>query len=219
MRRPKEGSGAITPDAIAAAALEILDKDGPDGLSFRRVSAALGTSHTTVHRHCGSLEGLLDMCADHLAAGLPEIDPDVDWAESTERRFTALYEIWTAHPALLTLRRGWDWSGPNMLARFSEPALRANLEAGMTPAQMIQTFHQMYLFTLGCSETHASYSYSQQTRATIAALDPDKFPVLTAHMNVIVESVTERRNIFRAGLRNLIAAAEPVSPRASQAHD
>lgn len=36
------------------------------------------------------------------------------------------------------------------------------------------------------------------------ALDPDEFPVLTAHhMDVIAG------NVFRAGLRHLIAAAEP----------
>lgn len=41
----------------------------------------------------------------------------------------------------------------------------------MTPTQMIQTFRQMYLFTLGCCATHAAYN-SRQARTIIAALDP-----------------------------------------------
>lgn len=111
----------LSPEAIARAALAILDADGPDALSFRRVGAALGTSHTTVHRHCGSLEGLLDLCADHLAGGLPSVEPGLDWAESTRQRFTALYELWTAHPALLTARRGLPGPGRGCWPGSSNP--------------------------------------------------------------------------------------------------
>jgi AcrR family transcriptional regulator len=195
----------VTPDAIATAALAILDEEGPGALSFRRVGAALATSHTTIHRHCGSLEGLLDLCADYLAAELPEAEPAWGWATATEFRFTTLYEIWTAHPALLALRGGRPWYGPAMLARFVEPALRSNLDAGMTPAQMMQTFRQMYLFTLGCSVTHAAYS-ARSARVIIASLDPAEFPVLTGQVNVIADGAAER-DVFRLGLRNLIAAS------------
>jgi AcrR family transcriptional regulator len=206
MTRPAVDSELLTPEAIAPAALEILHREGPDALSFRRVAAALGTTHTTIHRHCGNFAGLLDLCADYLAADLPEIDPTLEWATATERRFTALYEMWTAHSVLLTLRRGRPWSGPNMLARFVEPTLRSNLAAGMTPKQMMQTFRQMYLFTLGCSSTHAAYS-SREARTIIAALDPDEFPVLTTHIHLIAGGVAER-DVFRTGLRSLIVAAQ-----------
>jgi AcrR family transcriptional regulator len=205
MRRRGVSAESVTPDAIATAALAIMDAEGPGALSFRRVGAALDTSHTTIHRHCGSLDGLLDICADHLAKDLPDADPAWDWATATEFRFTTLYEIWTAHAALVTLRQGQPWYGPAMLARFVEPALRSNLAAGMTPAQMMQTFRQMYLFTLGCGVTHAAYS-ARTARAVIGALDPDEFPVLTSQLDVIADSVAER-DVFRIGLRNLIAAA------------
>jgi AcrR family transcriptional regulator len=207
MAHPAVPAQFLTPEAIARAALAILDEEGPGALSFRRVGAALDTSHTTIHRHCGSLEGLLDLCADHLAEELPDIAPALDWATSTELRFTALYEVWTAHSALVSLQRGRPWSGPRMLSSFVEPALRSNLEAGLTPGQMIQTFRQMYLFTLGCSMTHATYA-PRQAAAIIAGLDPDEFPVLTGHLDVIVGSVVER-DVFRLGLRNLIMAARP----------
>jgi AcrR family transcriptional regulator len=204
MRRPGVAAGSVTPGAIATAALAILDAGGPGALSFRRVGAALDTTHTTIHRHCGNLEGLLDLCADHLAAGLPGVDPALGWAAATQLRFTALYEVWTAHAALLTLRQGQPWSGPNMLARFVEPALRSDLDAGMTPAQMMQTFRQLYLFTLGCATTHAAYS-ARTARAVIAALDPAEFPVLTTQIDIIADSAAER-DVFRHGLRTLITA-------------
>src|SRR5262249_28810464 len=157
----------------------------------------------------------LDLCADHLAADLPHIEPTLSWAESTELRFTALYELWSAHSALVTLRRGRPWVGPQMLGRFVEPILQSNLAVGMTPAQMIQTYRQMYLFTLGCATTHTAFN-SREARMLIAALDPGEFPVLTTHTDVIAGSVAVAEpDVFRAGLRNLIAAAERLT---SQLH-
>ena len=205
MSRPVAAAEPISSTSIAEAALALLEEDGTEALSFRRVATALGTSHMTIHRHCGSFDALLDMCAEHLAATLPEVSPALDWADATERRFTALYELWTANSSLLLLMRGRPWWGQHMLARFAEPALRSNLDAGMTPSEMIQTFRQMYLFTLGCSMTHAGYS-SHRALPVIAALDPTAFPVLTTHMHVIADSVAERE-IFRTGLLNLISCA------------
>jgi hypothetical protein len=72
-------------------------------------------------------------------------------------------------------------------------------------------FRQMYLFTLGCRLTHSAYS-SRQARRLIAALDPSDFPVLTAHTDIIAGRIAvAERDVFRTGLRNLIAAAERVS--------
>src|SRR5580698_1571449 len=141
----------LSPEAIAQAALAILDAEGPDALSFRRLGATLGVTQTTVHRHCGDTEGLLDMCVDYLARSLPEAGPSLPWAAATEMLFVALYEIMTAHPALVVLRRGRPWLGSEVLARLVEPVLEANLAAGMTPREMIVAYRQMYLYTLGCA--------------------------------------------------------------------
>src|SRR4030088_56279 len=89
-----------TAGSIVETALRLLRDEGPEALSFRRIAAALGISHPPVHRHCVNFGRLLDMCADELAGQLPDIDPDLPWPEQTERRFTALYDLWAAHPSL-----------------------------------------------------------------------------------------------------------------------
>jgi AcrR family transcriptional regulator len=203
----RQGSQAgPTVESMARTALRLLRDEGPEALSFRRIAAALGVSHTTVHRHCGNFGRLLDLCADELAGQLPCIGTDVPWPEQMERRFTALYEMWAANAALLALRQGQPWWVPNMLARFAEPAMAASLRIGMTPEQALQTIRQLYLFTYGCSATHATYT-ARQARSVLAALDPDEFPVLTSNMDVIVTRTSER-DVFTRGLRTLISAAE-----------
>lgn len=215
MARPDPVPNTLTSDSIADAALAILDTEGPDALSFRRLGLALGLSHTTVHRHCGNLEGLLDICVDHLAVQLPEIDPGTPWAEATVRRFTALYELLNAHPALVAARRERPWVGERVLRRLVEPSLQANLELGLSPEQSIRVYRQMYLFTLGCSvfvDHSDAATAARRTRTALAGLDRDEFPALTRDVELIVKGVGDHA-VFHDGLSNLIAAAEALVPR------
>lgn len=188
----------------------MLQEGGPQALSFRRVAALLGTSHMTVHRHCHNVEGLLDLCADHLAATLPEADPSLPWAEATERRFTALYDLMSAHSSLVALQRGRPWLGPEMMHRFSEPALAASLAAGLTLDEMIRSHRTFYMFTVGCALTSDTYDVVRG-RGALAGLDPDRTPILAASRDRIGVAHQPREDYLR-GLRALIAAAAPVTP-------
>jgi AcrR family transcriptional regulator len=206
MARQGESQGDPTAGSIVTTALRLLRDEGPEALSFRRIAAALDISHTTVHRHCVSFGRLLDMCADQLAGQLPDLGTGLPWPEHMERRFTALYDLWVANPALLALRQGQPWWVPNMLTRFAEPAMAATLRTGMTPEQAVQAIRQLYLFTYGCSSTHAAYT-AGQARSVLAALEPDEFPALASNVDVIVRGTPER-DVFTQGLRALISAAQ-----------
>lgn len=196
-------------EEIARTALRIVDEDGPDALSFRTLGRALGVSHMTVVRRCDDFAGLLDLCVDHLAAGLPDLDPATPWAESTEARFRALYAILARHPGIVTLRRGRPWLGPRVLARLVEPQMGASLAAGMTPRQAIASFRRLYLYTLGCAgfvDHRNPRGAVRRTRVAVAALPAEDFPHLTAHLDTILEAVVDHE-VYYEGLRQLIAAA------------
>lgn len=210
MTRPAPVTDSLTPDAIAVAALAILDDEGADALSFRRLATVLGVSHTTVHRHCGSVAGLLDLCVDQLATQLPAPDPALPWADATERTFTALYDLLNAHPALVVLRRDRPWTGERVLARLVEPTLQANLGHGLTPEQAIRAYRQLYLFTLGCSafvDHSEAAQAARRVRTALAGLDPAQFPALTRDVELVVHGMGDRA-VFVEGLRSLVAAAD-----------
>ncbi|GAA2261556.1 hypothetical protein GCM10010232_61270 [Streptomyces amakusaensis] len=218
MPRQSENLDRATPSAIAVAALELIDEKGPQALNLRALAERLGVSHTTVHRRCGSeVAGLVDLCTDHLATQLPDIDPGVPWAEATETRFTRLYEVLTRHPGLIALRGARPWLSRELLARLVEPQLAANLAAGMTPGRAIAVYRQLYLFTLGAASfvDHRDPGGAiAGTRAALAALDPARFPVLTGHLDEILPVLVDHE-VHQQGLRALIAAAlpGPGSPR------
>ncbi|MFF7469022.1 VTT domain-containing protein [Streptomyces sp. NPDC008092] len=212
MPRRSDSLDRATPERIAETALLLLDEGGPQALTFRELAARLDIAVASLQRRCTDLAGLLDLCLDHLATRLPAPAPGADWATASEERFTALYRLLAAHPGLVTLRGARPWMGPNLLARLVEPQLADSLRAGMTPGEAIAAYRRMYLLTLGSAgfvDHRDPKSAQAATRRALAGLDPEEFPVLTAHLAEIVPFVTDHEIYFSA-LRQLIDAAAPA---------
>ena len=212
MARPSLGEDSLSLDVIARASLRIIDSEGSDALNFRRLGKELGVAHMTVYRRLADLKVPLDGCVlDYLADSIPQLDPEASWADATEARFTALYEIIVAHPGVVAMRRGGPWLGPRVMQKLIEPQLAANLAAGMTPDQMVRAYRRMYLFTLGCAcfTDHATPdAVVNRTRAALAALPPERFPAATGNVEAILKGVIDHE-VFYGGLRQLIRAADP----------
>jgi AcrR family transcriptional regulator len=74
----------ISRDAIVAAAIRLLDADGLDALSMRRIADELGTGAASLYWHVGSKDGLLDLIFDEIIGEGLESFPDApsgDWRE------------------------------------------------------------------------------------------------------------------------------------------
>ena len=72
--------GRITRDVVLAAALELIDRDGVDGLSVRSLGRELGRDPMILYRHAPNKAALLDGVAETILAQL-KVDPaDPDWA-------------------------------------------------------------------------------------------------------------------------------------------
>jgi AcrR family transcriptional regulator len=74
------GSGKITREVVLAAALEIIDRDGADALSMRRLARALDRDPMILYRHAANKAALLDGVAETVLAQLRVDSADPDWA-------------------------------------------------------------------------------------------------------------------------------------------
>ena len=91
--RAANGSGKITRDAVLAAALEIIDRDGADALSMRRLARALDRDPMILYRHAPNKAALLDDVAERVLAQLTVDATDPDWVgqlRSVARNYRAL---------------------------------------------------------------------------------------------------------------------------------
>lgn len=195
---------SFPPNVIAEAALGILRSEGSAALSLRSVAEVLGTNHVAVYRRCGSFEGLLDVCADYVAADFPEFPNTLDWAAATQMRFEAAFDMWAEHADLILLMRGRAWLGMNMTSRFYEPAMRSIVESGMPLQEAARLFSTLYRFTIGSVVATRAHHWSPwESREAIKSLGVHHFPTL-ARVNSEVDQ-SDDRGAFSDALRRLIA--------------
>src|SRR5580658_5957408 len=99
----RRGEGKITRELVLATALELIDRDGADALSMRRLGAALSRDPMILYRHAPNKAALLDGVAETILAQL-KVDPaDPDWTaqlRAVARRYRALA---LAHPNAVPL--------------------------------------------------------------------------------------------------------------------
>ena len=95
--------GRITRDVVLAAALELIDRDGVDGLSMRRLARVLGRDPMILYRHAPNKATLLDGVAETVLAQL-KVDPaDPDWAAQLRAVARGYRALALAHPNVVPL--------------------------------------------------------------------------------------------------------------------
>ena len=96
-------NGKITRDVVLAAALEIIDCDGAEGLSMRRLARALNRDPMILYRHAPNKAALLDGVAEVVLAQLWVDSADPDWAEQLRAIARDYRRLALAHPHVVPL--------------------------------------------------------------------------------------------------------------------
>jgi AcrR family transcriptional regulator len=118
-------------DAIVDAALRVLDREGADGLTMRRVAEELGTGAGALYWHLGNKEELLNLLIDRISSEirLPEPDP-ARWQEQLKEVARETRTVFRRHRDIARLTFGRVPIGPN-LVRFVEWQLTLLRAAGV----------------------------------------------------------------------------------------
>jgi AcrR family transcriptional regulator len=133
-RSPKRGARAREPlsrDAIVSAAVRILDAEGADGLTVRRIAQELGTGPATLYWHISGKAELGELVYDRIM-GEVELPPrdGAPWPEQLKGLAREAFRVMRAHPDLARLSLGRVPVGPNML-RIMEWQLGVLRDAGI----------------------------------------------------------------------------------------
>jgi AcrR family transcriptional regulator len=97
------GDGKITRDVVLAAALEIIDRDGAEALSMRRLARALNRDPMILYRHAPNKAALLDDVAEIVLAQLEVDSADPDWAGQLRAIARDYRRLALAHPHMVPL--------------------------------------------------------------------------------------------------------------------
>jgi len=99
---PGQHDGQISRPVILRAALRIVDRDGVDGLSMRRLSDEVGRDPTVLYRHIPNKAALLDGVAEMLEQ-LHVDTADPDWAAQLRAVAHDFRRLALEHPNMVPL--------------------------------------------------------------------------------------------------------------------
>jgi AcrR family transcriptional regulator len=121
----------LSRQAIIDAALKILDEEGADALTVRRLGEALNTGSSTLYWHIANKDELGEIVYDHVMGSitLPEPDP-AHWQEQLKAMARQAYRAMLAHKEVVRFSIGRIPVGPNML-RVMEWSLELLRQAGI----------------------------------------------------------------------------------------
>lgn len=183
----------LTRDAIVQAALSVLDADGLEGVSMRRVAQALGTGPASLYQHVGGKDELLELVLDLVVADVeipaPGAGPD-GWQESLKDLLRGMRKVLGAHQDLAYVMLGRVPTGPNALAG-AEGMLRIMREGDVPERIAAYAVDSLGLFITATTyeeaiqrrligSVEAAQAYMDGVAAYFAALPADRFPTLVA---------------------------------------
>ncbi|MER8826872.1 TetR/AcrR family transcriptional regulator C-terminal domain-containing protein [Mesorhizobium sp. M0938] len=155
----------LSRERIVAAAVELLDAHGVDGLTMRRLADALGSGVMSLYWHVDNKENVFDLALDSVLEyhGQQTAQQAQDWrAEAVH-----MLEDWRAS----MLRHPWSASllprralGPNILSRL-ELLSKTLSRAGVADADLNVAIWSLWNYVMGATVTRASFDLSDEDRA------------------------------------------------------
>ena len=172
----------LTRESVATAALELVDRDGLDALSMRRLADDLGVGTMTLYGYFRSKAELLEALMDSAVtvAGVPALEGH--WRERLALVARGLRTYLESHPALVQIRAQQRLTRPRQFVA-TELMTQALLDAGLSREQAARAFRVVFTYVFGYvafSPSATADTAQREVRAALAGLDPGTYPALSS---------------------------------------
>ena len=196
---------------IVAASIELIERDGAERFTLRRLGRALGCDPTAIYRHFRDKDELLRGIADELIAGLTvDLPGDAGWRLVVTEACVRLRRALVTQPHLAAFARSGPPLHPNEFA-LTERLLTELGRAGFASDDAASSYHALIELTVGSATLDAAVeslsaddraeTYARWRRA-YSALDPAMHPSSVAAADHLYEGSAEDR--FRCALDRLL---------------
>jgi AcrR family transcriptional regulator len=201
---PGRKRGEVTADDLVAAAIDIVDREGVDALTIRRVAQACGLSPMGVYRHVRDKDDLLDRVVDAVfGPGLGDLDASGSWDQQLADLFRYVRRLNLDHPgvAVLCVLRPTPVLG---VARFYARVLAALAEGGFTGTDAVHAFDTLLMFMFGSVlwEIPRTNDVRVRERLVAVAIGDDAATQIIERANEL--SQREPTEYFEAGLNTIL---------------
>ncbi|MGZ6267336.1 MAG: TetR/AcrR family transcriptional regulator [Candidatus Limnocylindrales bacterium] len=152
-RGPQRGGGSrerTTPEAIVAAAVAIIDAEGLEALTVRRLATELGVAPMTIYSYVRGKEEILDLVVDRVAADIELPPVEADWRERARELGHSLRAALLAHPDGARLISERPVTSPNAFRLF-DAGLGIFRSAGFPDREAVAAYFAFGNYVMGCA--------------------------------------------------------------------
>jgi AcrR family transcriptional regulator len=219
--RDRPAKAPLSEDAVVDAALAILQSEGLEAVTMRRVAATLDTGAASLYVYVAGRDGLLQAMLDRVTATIELEAPDSSrWRAQLHALLQRMHQALVSHPgiAAMTLE---DPPTTEVVLRLTENLLGILLAGGIDPqdaAWACDVFVSLVTAIASEDDVRRARGRSGDTDRreqadevykTFAGLPPDRFPILSAHAAEMVAGIGAQRFDFAIDvvIEGLIARA------------
>jgi AcrR family transcriptional regulator len=140
----------LSRERIVRATLELIERDGPDEVSMRRIANEVGAGVMSLYNHVPSKAALLDAVAEHILLDLEfAAEPDAEWADQARILMRNLRAIGRRYPRSVMLVVSRLPTTPAGMVPV-ERALATVRAAGFEGRAAVNVMRVFVNFALGC---------------------------------------------------------------------
>lgn len=177
---------ALSREVFVKAALRIVDRDGLEALSMRRLGAEVGVDPMAAYRHFPNKDALLDGVVEAVIAEVDlAVEASLPWRMQIAALARAYRAALLAHPAVAPLAASRPLGTPGSL-RLTERSLEVLESAGVDRHSAVLAVNAMGIFVNGVVlvETGAGRPAPAQARQhdVLGGLPASEFPRLAELM-------------------------------------
>lgn len=195
----------LSVDLIVDAAMSLIEREGPEALSMRRLGGELGVEGMALYHHLAGRDELLRAIGDRLLHPLHDLELTDEWRAACRRYAVALREIALARPATFQLVGLQPFDTPTSL-RPVERLLGVLVAEGFAPADALAVYRAVASYARGYALAEATGfnvdAAEPLGRRRLEALAPDDYPILAGRAEDLAALSADSG--YERGLRALL---------------
>ncbi|MCP2337769.1 TetR/AcrR family transcriptional regulator [Actinomadura rupiterrae] len=161
--RPEKTRNArptLSREQIVTEAIKLLDAEGVEALSMRKLGQALNAGATSLYRHVANKDELLELVVDEIYGELrvPTLDDPAEWRAAVAGLAQQLRDMILRHPWIAPVLGlvGSTYLGPNV-TRMTEEMLGLMESAGFSLAEGNSAVKALSAYVIGFTMSEAAW--------------------------------------------------------------
>lgn len=199
----------LSREGIVDAARALLDREGLDAFSMRRLAGELGVGTMTVYGYFAGKDQLLDAVVDSGASRIASARARGSWKTRLRRLMLDLRQSLIDHPGIVELRLKRPLVSPGAL-ELTEAGLRILLDAGFSKRDASRAYRMLFVYTFGFSAFGPGRGAERERAETLdalRALPADRYPTIADCVDEASAAMADQ-TLFETGLNWMLEGLE-----------